>query len=262
NYIYYGVREFGMGAVCNGIALHGGFIPYSGTFLTFSDYSRNSLRMAALMGIRNVFVFTHDSIGLGEDGPTHQPIEHVSSLRLIPNMDVWRPCDTVETLVAWREAIVKQTGPSSLVFTRQSLAFQPRDAAQIAAIRRGAYVLRDCDGQPDVILIATGSEIAICMTAAEQLAAEGVAVRVVSMPCSDRFAAESQSYRDSVLPPATERRLAVEAGATELWYRWVGSAGRVIGLDHYGESAPAGELFAKYGFSADNVAAVAREMLA
>ncbi|MEO1035023.1 MAG: transketolase [Pseudomonadota bacterium] len=262
NYIYYGVREFGMGAVCNGIALHGGFIPYSGTFLTFSDYSRNSLRMAALMGIRNVFVFTHDSIGLGEDGPTHQPIEHVSSLRLIPNMDVWRPCDTVETLVAWREAIVKQTGPSSLVFTRQSLAFQPRDAAQIAAIRRGAYVLRECDGQPDVILIATGSEIAICMTAAEQLASEGVAVRVVSMPCSDRFAAESQSYRDSVLPPATDRRLAVEAGATELWYRWVGSAGRVIGLDHYGESAPAGELFAKYGFSADNVAAVAREMLA
>ena len=263
NYIYYGVREFGMSAITNGIALHGGYIPYSGTFLTFSDYSRNALRMAALMAIRNIFVFTHDSIGLGEDGPTHQPVEHVPSLRLMPNLDVWRPCDTVETVAAWCSAIERADGPTALVLTRQGLPFQARDTATVGNIRRGGYILSDsAAGDPAIILLASGSEIALAAGAAAALAADGVAVRVVSMPCVERFAAEDAAYRDSVLPPSCTARLAIEAAATDLWYRWVGSAGRVIGLDHYGESAPAGELFAKYGFSVDNVAAVAREMLA
>ncbi|MEM1262287.1 MAG: transketolase [Pseudomonadota bacterium] len=261
NYVYFGVREFAMAAIGNGLALHGGFIPYSGTFLTFSDYSRNALRMAALMGIRNVFVFTHDSIGLGEDGPTHQPVEHVASLRLMPNMQVWRPCDTVETLVAWRAAIERDAGPSSLVLTRQGLAFQSRDAAALDAIEHGGYVLVDSARDPDIILIATGSEVAPAVAAAQTLASDGVAARVVSMPCAERFAAADSAYRDAVLPPSCRQRLAVEAGATGLWYQWVGSEGRVIGLDHFGESAPAKALFEKYGFGADNIAAVAREML-
>ena len=261
NYIYYGVREFGMSAIGNGIALHGGFIPYSGTFLTFSDYSRNALRMAALMAIRNIFVFTHDSIGLGEDGPTHQPVEHVPSLRLMPNLDVWRPCDTVETMVAWRSAIERHDGPSALVLTRQGLPFQSRTEAQIEAIARGGYVLRDCEGTPTLILIATGSEVATALGAADLLTADGIAVRVVSMPCAERFEAADAAYRDSVLPPSCRARLAVEAAASALWYRWVGLDGRVVGLDRFGESAPAGALFEKYGFTADNVAAVARDML-
>ena len=261
NYIWFGVREFGMTAICNGLRLHGGFLPYSGTFLTFSDYSRNALRMAALMKIQNVLVFTHDSIGLGEDGPTHQPVEHTASLRLMPNMSVWRPCDTVETAVAWRYAIERQTGPTSLVLTRQGLPFQARSDEQIAAISRGAYVLRDCAGTPDLIIIATGSEVALALSAAESLAAEKVGVRVVSMPCIDVFDEQDAAYKESVLPSAVSARVAVEAGVTECWWRHVGPAGRVIGLDRFGESAPANELFEHFGFSASNLVAVAKDLL-
>ncbi len=261
NYIWFGVREFGMTAICNGMRLHGGFLPYCGTFLTFSDYARNALRMAALMRIQNVLVYTHDSIGLGEDGPTHQPVEHTASLRLMPNMSVWRPCDTVETAVAWRHAIERQDGPTSLVLTRQGLAFQSRSDEQIAAIARGAYVLKDCDGTPDVVLIATGSEVAISVAAAEQLAAEGIKARVVSMPCTDVFDAQDSAYKDAVLPPKVSARVAVEAGVTETWWRYVGPAGRVIGLDRFGESAPANQLFEHFGFSADNIVAVAKDVL-
>lgn len=261
NYIWFGVREFGMTAICNGLRLHGGFLPYCGTFLTFSDYARNALRMAALMRIQNVLVYTHDSIGLGEDGPTHQPVEHTASLRLMPNMSVWRPCDTVETAVAWRHAIERQDGPTSLVLTRQGLAFQSRSDAQIAAIARGAYVLKDTDGTPDIVLIATGSEVAIAVAAAEQLAGEAVKARVVSMPCTDVFDAQDTAYKDAVLPPDVSARVAIEAGVTETWWRYVGPAGRVIGLDRFGESAPAKQLFEHFGFSADNVVAVAKDVL-
>ena len=262
NYIYFGVREFGMTAMCNGMALHGGLIPYSGTFLTFSDYARNALRMAALMKVQNILVYTHDSIGLGEDGPTHQPVEHVASLRLMPNMRVWRPCDTVETVVAWRDAIERSDGPSSLVLTRQGLPHQDRDAGQIAAIAKGGYVLADCDGTPDIILIATGSEVALATSAAEVLAGEGIKARVVSMPCTDLFDAEDAAYRESVLPTAVTARVAIEAGVTEGWWRYVGSQGRVVGLDRFGESAPAEELFRHFGFSTENVVAVAKDALA
>ena len=262
NYIYFGVREFGMTAMCNGMALHGGLIPYSGTFLTFSDYARNALRMAALMKIQNVLVYTHDSIGLGEDGPTHQPVEHVASLRLMPNMRVWRPCDTVETAVAWRDAIERSDGPSSLVLTRQGLPHQVRDDGQIAAIAKGGYVLADCDGTPDIILIATGSEVALATSAAEVLAGDGVKARVISMPCTDLFDAEDAAYKESVLPSAVTARVAIEAGVTEGWWRYVGPAGRVIGLDRFGESAPAEELFKHFGFSTDNVVAIAKDALA
>ena len=261
NYVWFGVREFGMTAICNGMRLHGGIIPYSGTFLTFSDYSRNALRMAALMGIQNIQVFTHDSIGLGEDGPTHQPVEHVASLRLMPNMSVWRPCDGVETAVAWRYALERQDGPTSLVLTRQGLPHMPRDAGQIEAIARGGYVLRDADGTPQLILIATGSEVALAMTAAEALDADGIHVRVVSMPSTDVFDAQDAAYRESVLPEAVTARIAVEAGATGGWWRYVGTAGRVIGLDRFGESAPAGELFEHFGFATDNVVAIAKSVL-
>ena len=262
NYIYFGVREFGMTAMCNGMALHGGLIPYSGTFLTFSDYARNALRMAALMKVQNILVYTHDSIGLGEDGPTHQPVEHVASLRLMPNMRVWRPCDTVETVVAWRDAIERSDGPSSLVLTRQGLPHQDRDAGQIAAIAKGGYVLADCDGTPDIILIATGSEVALATSAAEVLAGEGIKARVVSMPCTDLFDAEDAAYRESVLPNAVTARVAIEAGVTDGWWRYVGSQGRVVGLDRFGESAPAEELFRHFGFSTENVVAVAKDALA
>jgi transketolase len=261
NYIYFGVREFGMTAMCNGMALHGGVIPYSGTFLTFSDYARNALRMAALMKIQNILVYTHDSIGLGEDGPTHQPVEHTASLRLMPNMRVWRPCDTVETAVAWRDALERQDGPTSLVLTRQGLPHQNRNKDQIASIARGGYVLSDCDGQPQVVLIATGSEVALAMSAAEALAADGVAVRVVSMPCVEVFQSQDDNYREGVLPAAVAARVVIEAGVTETWWRIAGPQGRVIGIDRYGESAPAGQLFEHFGFSTDNVVRVARELI-
>ena len=261
NYIYFGVREFGMSAICNGMALHGGVIPYSGTFLVFSDYARNALRLAALMQIRNIFVYTHDSIGLGEDGPTHQPVEHTASLRLMPNMRVWRPCDTTETAVAWRDAIERRDGPTSLVLTRQGLPHQQRSDAQVANIARGGYVLQDTDGLPEIILIATGSEVALATAAAAKLAAEGTRARVVSLPCTDIFEAQDDGYREQVLPAAVTARVVIEAGVTANWWRYAGPGGRVIGLDRFGESAPANELFEHFGFSADNVAAVAKELL-
>lgn len=261
NYIYFGVREFGMSAICSGLGLHGGVLPYSGTFLTFSDYARNALRMAALMALQNIFVYTHDSIGLGEDGPTHQPVEHTASLRLMPNMSVWRPCDTVETAVAWRSAIERRSGPTSLILTRQGLPHQPRGDAQLLAVARGGYVLRDAPAGPELILIATGSEVALAMQAAEALTADGVAVRVVSMPSTDRFDAQSDDYREAVLPAAVTARVAIEAGATAGWWRYVGAAGRVIGMDCFGMSAPADKLFEHFGFSVDNVVDVARQTL-
>ena len=261
NYVWLGVREFGMTAICNGLGLHGGFIPYSGTFLTFSDYSRNALRMAALMKVQNILVYTHDSIGLGEDGPTHQPVEHTASLRLMPNMSVWRPCDTVETAIAWRYALENETGPTSLVLTRQGLPHQQRDAAQIEAAARGGYVLNDCDGSPSIILIATGSEVELAMAAADALAADGVMVRVVSMPSTDVFDTQDAEYRESVLPAAVTARVAIEAGVTDGWWRYVGTQGQVIGLNRFGESAPASELFEHFGFTTDNVVAVVKDVL-
>ncbi len=261
NYIYFGVREFGMSALCNGMSLHGGVIPYSGTFLTFSDYARNALRMAALMKAQNIFVYTHDSIGLGEDGPTHQPVEHTASLRLMPNMRVWRTCDTVETAVAWRDAVERRDGPTSLVLTRQGLPHQNRNKDQVASIARGGYVLSESGGEPQIILIATGSEVALAVSAADVLAADGVAVRVVSMPCVDLFQAQDTAYREQVLPAAVTARVVIEAGVTETWWRYAGPAGRVVGLDRFGESAPANELFEHFGFSTDNVVAVAREII-
>ncbi|NCF73566.1 MAG: transketolase [Gammaproteobacteria bacterium] len=261
NYVWFGVREFAMTAICNGMRLHGGWLPYSGTFLTFSDYSRNALRMAALMKIQTVLVYTHDSIGLGEDGPTHQPVEHTASLRLMPNMSVWRPCDTVETAVAWRYAIERQDGPTSLVLTRQNVDFQPRTAEQRANVARGGYVLMDTDGEPDIILIATGSEVALAMSAAEALAADDIKARVVSMPSTDCFDAQDADYRESVLPSTVSARVAIEAGVTDCWWRYVGTAGGVVGLDRFGESAPADELFEYFGFTTDNVVAVAKELL-
>ncbi len=261
NYVWFGVREFGMTAICNGMRLHGGFLPYSGTFLTFSDYSRNALRMAALMKIQNVLVYTHDSIGLGEDGPTHQPVEHTASLRLMPNMSVWRPCDTVETAVSWRYAIERQDGPTSLILTRQGLPHQARDAKQISDITRGGYVLRDTDGVADILLIATGSEVALAVSAAEALAADGVKARVVSMPCTDVFDVQSADYKESVLPAAVTARVVIEAGVTEGWWRFAGPAGQIIGLDRFGESAPAEELFEYFGFSTSNVVTVAKDVL-
>jgi len=261
NYIWFGVREFGMTAICNGMALHGGIIPYSGTFLTFSDYSRNALRMAALMKLQNILVYTHDSIGLGEDGPTHQPVEHTASLRLMPNMSVWRPCDTVETAVAWRYALERQDGPTSLVLTRQGLPHQERSDTQIADIARGGYVLRDVDGIPDILLVATGSEVALAMSAAESLAADGIKARVVSMPSTDVFDAQDADYRESVLPAGVTARVVIEAGVTETWWRIAGPNGRVIGLDRFGESAPAGELFEHFGFSTTNVVSAAKDVL-
>lgn len=259
NHINYGVREFGMSAMMNGIALHGGFIPFGATFLTFSDYSRNALRMAALMKQRTLFVFTHDSIGLGEDGPTHQSVEHVSSLRLIPQLDNWRPCDTVESAVAWAEAVKRSDGPSTLIFSRQNLPFVERDAGQIAAIARGAYVLRDAPNAK-ALIIATGSEIELALKSAEQLAAEGVPVRVVSMPCADVFARQDAEYQASVLPKGMPR-VAIEAGVTDFWFKYVGLEGKVIGIDTFGESAPASALFKYFGFTTDRVVAAVRSVL-
>jgi transketolase len=260
NYIYFGVREFGMSAMCNGMALHGGVLPYCGTFLTFSDYARNALRMAALMKIQNIFVYTHDSIGLGEDGPTHQPIEHTASLRLMPNMNVWRPCDTVETAVAWRDALERRDGPTSLILTRQGLPHQARSEQQIADIRRGGYALQDCES-PDIILIATGSEVALAVAAAGELNNDGVAVRVVSMPCTELFDQQAADYQEAVLPAAITTRVVIEAGVTGGWWLYAGQGGRVIGIDSFGASAPADELFKHFGFSVENVLRVARETL-
>jgi len=261
NYLYFGVREFGMSAFLNGVALHGGFIPYGATFLTFSDYARNAVRMAALMGLRNLFVYTHDSIGLGEDGPTHQPVEHLASLRIIPNMVVWRPCDVVESLVAWRSAIERRDGPTSLVFTRQSVPHQARDAEQIENIKRGAYVLQGAEEiQPDIILIATGSEVGLAMEAAATLQQGGVKTRVVSMPSSNMFDAQDAVYRESVLPQAVPK-VAVEAGVTQFWRAYVGPAGRVVGVDSFGASAPAKQLYKHFGVTAENVVAAAQEIL-
>ncbi|MBT6066441.1 MAG: transketolase [Proteobacteria bacterium] len=254
NYIYFGVREFGMAAICNGISLHGGFIPYRATFLVFSDYARNALRMAALMKIRQVFVFTHDSIGLGEDGPTHQPVEHVASLRLIPNMSLWRPCDAVETAVAWRYGIERQDGPTSLALSRQNLPHQVRDASTLENMTRGGYVLLDSEGgEPEVILIATGSEVALAMDSATVLREAGRRIRVVSMPSSDVFDAQDESYRESVLPRAVSCRIAIEAGVSDGWRKYVGLDGAVIGLDRFGESAPAEAAFEYFGFTVENI---------
>ena len=252
NYLHYGVREFGMAAIMNGIALHGGFIPYGGTFLTFSDYCRSALRMAALMRIRSIFVFTHDSIGLGEDGPTHQPVEHVASLRLIPNMDVWRPCDTVESLLAWAAAIERHDGPTSLVFSRQNLPFQARTAEQVDGIRRGGYVLIEPTAAARAIIIATGSEVELAVAAQRDLATAGIPVRVVSMPSTTVFDRQDAGYRAQVLPP-TLPCVAVEAGVSDLWRKYVGRSGAVIGIDRFGESAPAAELFKHFGFVSERV---------
>jgi transketolase len=259
NYLFYGVREFGMSAVMNGIALHGGLIPYGGTFLTFSDYSRNALRMAALMRLRSLFVFTHDSIGLGEDGPTHQSVEHAVALRAIPGMDVWRPCDTVESTVAWIASIERNDGPSSLLFTRQNVPFQKRDPHAITAIRRGGYVLADAQ-DPKAVIVATGSEVQLAMGAKQKLAEEGVPVRVVSMPCTSVFERQPPMYRDVVLIP-TLPKIAVEAGVSDFWRKYVGLEGAVIGIDRYGESAPGAKLFEHFGFTVDNVVKAVKSVL-
>jgi transketolase len=251
NYVNYGVREFGMSAIMNGLALHGGFIPFGATFLMFSEYARNALRMAALMKIQSIFVFTHDSIGLGEDGPTHQAIEQIPTLRMIPGMSVWRPCDTVESAVCWKDAIERRDGPSCLIFSRQGLPHQTRTSEQIANISKGGYVLKDCDGTPDAIIIATGSEVALAMGAAEELA--GKKIRVVSMPSTTAFDAQDDAYRESVLPSGVTARVAVEAAVTGGWYKYVGLNGKVIGIDRFGESAPAGLLFKEFGFTVENV---------
>ncbi len=253
NYLHYGVREFGMAALMNGMALHGGFIPYGGTFLVFSDYSRNALRMAALMKQRVIHVLTHDSIGLGEDGPTHQPVEHAASLRIIPNMTVWRPCDTVETAAAWTDAIERRNGPTCLVLTRQGLPHQTRTVEQLDYIRRGGYVLSDCSGVPDCILIATGSEVALAIDAAKQLTQQGRRIRVVSMPSTDVFDAQDAAYREAVLPKSVTKRVAIEAGVRDGWWQYVGQHGAVIGMNTFGASAPAKELFKHFGFTVENV---------
>lgn len=261
NYIYYGVREFGMSAIMNGLSLHGGIIPYGATFLMFSEYARNALRMAALMKIRNIFVFTHDSIGLGEDGPTHQPIEQTATLRLIPNMDVWRPCDTVESTVAWARAIERKNGPSTLIFSRQNLPFQKRDAATTKLIDKGAYILSEAaGGNPQAIIIATGSEVALAMAAQKALSAEGIQVRVVSMPCTSLFDRQDQAYQESVLPKGI-KRVAVEAGVTDYWYKYVGFEGEIIGIDTFGESAPAEVLFKYFGITVENVVEAVKRII-
>ena len=261
NYLHYGVREFGMSGIMSGMSLHGGIKPYGGTFLVFSDYARNAVRMAALMHQPVTFVYTHDSIGLGEDGPTHQPIEHLASLRLIPNLRVWRPCDVAETAVAWRDALESTSMPTVLALSRQGLPAQRRTPEQVAAIRRGGYVLHEPDGEPQALVIATGSEVALAMTAARELAGEGIRVRVVSMPCIEAFRAQDVAWRESVLPPAVRARLAVEAGVPDSWYPLVGDAGEVIGIERFGASAPAGVLFEHFGFTAERVADRLRALL-
>ncbi|HBS54781.1 MAG TPA: transketolase [Stenotrophomonas sp.] len=260
NYVYYGVREFGMTAIANGLALHGGFIPFDATFLVFSDYARNGVRMSALIPAHAIHVYTHDSIGLGEDGPTHQPVEHLASLRYIPNNDVWRPCDAVESAVSWKAAITRQDGPSCLVFSRQNLPHQPRSAEQIAQIERGGYVLADAAGTPDVILIATGSEVSLATEAKAQLDAAGLKTRVVSIPSTDVFLRQDAAYRESVLPNAVRKRVAIEAGVTGFWRQFVGLDGAVIGIDTFGASAPADKLYKHFGITTDHVVAAAKAL--
>jgi transketolase len=261
DYLHYGVREFGMGAVMNGVVLHRGYVPFGGTFLVFSDYARSSLRMASIIEAGSIFVLTHDSIGLGEDGPTHQPVEHLASLRMIPRMEVWRPCDTAETWIAWGAAIHRRSAPTVLALTRQSLPQQPRDAAQLAAIRRGGYVLLDAGGEPDCILIATGSEVALAIEAARELAARGRKARVVSMPCTSVFDAQDAAWRNEVLPPAVTARVAIEAGVAEGWWRYVGPRGRVVGMRSFGASAPGKDLFRHFGFTSAAVVEAAESSL-
>ncbi|MGB1298331.1 MAG: transketolase [Psychrobium sp.] len=261
NYLHYGVREFGMSAIMNGLVLHGGFKAYGATFLMFMEYARNALRMAALMQQPAIFVYTHDSIGLGEDGPTHQPVEQMASLRLTPNMSTWRPCDEVESAIAWRHAVERTDGPTSLIFSRQNLPGQARDEQQLKDAARGGYTLVDCDGQPQLILIATGSEVALAVESAAKLAEDGVKVRVVSMPATDVFDAQDVAYKESVLPSAVTARVAVEAGIADYWYKYVGLNGKIVGMTTFGESAPAGELFKHFGFTVDNVVSTAKSIL-
>ena len=261
NYMFYGVREFGMSAIMNGVALHGGFVPYGATFLIFMEYARNAVRMSALMKQRVLYVFTHDSIGLGEDGPTHQPIEQIASLRGTPNVDAWRPCDAVESAVAWKYAIERNDGPSALIFSRQNLPHQSRDAQQLADIARGGYVLKDCAGEPELIIISTGSEIGLAVQGYEALTAQGRKVRVVSMPCTSVFDAQDAGYKQAVLPLQVSARIAIEAAHADYWYKYVGLEGRIIGMTSFGESAPAPALFEAFGFTLDNVLETAAELL-
>ena len=261
NYLYYGVREFGMSAIMNGITLHGGFKPYGATFLMFMEYARNALRMASLMKINPIFVYTHDSIGLGEDGPTHQPVEQIASLRVTPRMSTWRPADAVETAVAWKLAVERTGGPTSLIFSRQGLPHQQRSDAQIADIAKGAYILKDSDGAPDAIIIGTGSEVSLAMDAAAALADKGKNVRVVSMPSMDTFDAQDAAYKEAVLPDSVSARVAVEAGVTNLWAKYIGMHGKAIGIDTFGESAPAGEVYKTFGITAENVVKAVEEQL-
>jgi transketolase len=260
NYIYYGVREFAMAAIGNGMTLHGGILPYSGTFLTFSDYSRNALRMASLMKIRNIFVFTHDSIGLGEDGPTHQAVEHASSLRLIPGMTVWRPCDTVETAQAWIDAVERRDGPSCLLFSRQNSPFVARSGDAIRAIRRGGYVLSEAQGAPRAVILATGTEVSIALAAQKTLQDSGVAVRVVSMPSTSVFDRQDAAWRDSVLPRGVPR-VSIEAGVTDYWRKYVGLDGAAVGVDRFGESAPAADVYKYLGVDAEHLVAAVRRVV-
>lgn len=261
NYIHYGVREFGMTAIANGITLHGGFLPYTATFLMFVEYARNAARMAALMKIRQIMVYTHDSIGLGEDGPTHQPVEQMASLRVTPNMSLWRPCDQVESAVAWKYAIERVDGPTALIFSRQNLAQQDRNAEQLANVARGGYVLKDCEGQPEAILIATGSEVELAVGAYDRLTSEGRKVRVVSMPSTDAFDKQDAAYREAVLPKAVSARVAIEAGIADYWFKYTGLNGAIVGMTTFGESAPAEQLFEMFGFTVDNVVAKTKELL-
>ena len=261
NYMYYGVREFGMSAIMNGVALHGGLVPYGATFLMFMEYARNAVRMASLMKKRVIFVYTHDSIGLGEDGPTHQPIEQLTSLRTTPNLDTWRPCDAVESAAAWKYAIERKDGPSALIFSRQNLTHQMRDAGQLADINRGGYVLKDCEGEPELIIISTGSEVGLAVLAYDKLISQGRKVRVVSMPCTSVFDAQDAGYKQSVLPLQVSARIAIEAAHADYWYKYVGLEGRVIGMTTYGESAPASQLFEEFGFTLENILGTAEELL-
>ena len=261
NYIHYGVREFGMSAIMNGIALHGGFIPYGATFLMFMEYARNAVRMAALMKIRSLFVYTHDSIGLGEDGPTHQPVEQMASLRVTPNVSTWRPCDQVESAIAWQYAVERKDGPTALIFSRQNLKQQERTEQQLANVYRGGYILNDCNGTPELILIATGSEVELAVEAYHKLTEAGKKVRVVSMPSTDAFDKQDQAYKESVLPSSVTARVAIEAGISDYWYKYVGLNGKIIGMTSFGESGPAEQLFAKYGFTVENVLEQANSLL-
>jgi transketolase len=260
NYVHYGVREFAMSAMMNGVALHGGLVPYGATFLMFMEYARNAVRMAALMRQRSIFVYTHDSIGLGEDGPTHQPVEQMSSLRHTPNLNTWRPCDTVESAVAWKSAVEANDRPTALIFSRQGLPCMPRSHDQLANVARGAYVLKDCS-QPELILIATGSEVELAMNAAKELEEQGKQVRVVSMPSTEVFDQQDAIYKESVLPSDVLPRIAIEAGIADFWYKYVGLDGRIIGMETFGESAPAGDLFKEFGFTVERVLEVAAELL-